>query len=572
MPSMNAPEQLLEHPSKRLSEREFLVPPHAGWNASRYFCLYRLLLASLLLTLAWLDRQSVLLELRYVPSVYVWAVHAYFAAALLMYVAARNRWPGFPAHLGLQIAVDVVVLTLLIYTSTGLHGGLGMCLLIAVSGLSVLSSRKLAIFTASLASLAILGGEVYTWLLHHTSQPSYTHAGLLGFAFFFSAGLLQSLASRATSSEKLVTEQAAFLSDLSRLNEHIVQHMHLGILVIDVDEEVRLCNPTAEAMLSVRRGKGRKLRELSPALRERVQDWVRDGEDPVGLLSVPESGMEARLNFVELPTSPSFAVLILMEDAAVFKQRVQQMKLASLGRLTAGIAHEVRNPLGAISQAGQLLSESSGLREQDRRLADMIVEHARRMNRIVENVSGLSRRSGEMEQMDLSEWLRGFVQELKEHKRLSDKDIHLEVRQEPLLVSVDASQLYQVLWNLAENALRYSAGVPLLTFSCGTEKDRPPFLEVRDQGGGIHAEQAEHLFEPFFTTEPQGSGMGLYIAKELCEANQVRLFLSENSPQGCCFRMDFAPLPSQERSALFGQAASGKGERSDEPIFGGAGS
>jgi two-component system sensor histidine kinase PilS (NtrC family) len=235
------------------------------------------------------------------------------------------------------------------------------------------------------------------------------------------------------------------------------------------------------------------------------------------------------------------------------RQRAQQLKLASLGRLTASIAHEIRNPLGAISHAGQLLAESPNLDAQDQRLSGIIKEHCGRVNGIIENVMSLSRRETSMPEIfELEHWLETFYQEMTGRLDLASEEVIVRKQVDDAVhVRMDASQLHQVLWNLCENGLRYGRSLPRLILRYGIRDDsQRPYLDVIDSGEGIPEDDIEHIFEPFFTTAgQQGTGLGLYLARELCEGNQASLSLLESTSEGCCFRILFAhPERSQEIS------------------------
>ncbi len=239
---------------------------------------------------------------------------------------------------------------------------------------------------------------------------------------------------------------------------------------------------------------------------------------------------------------------MFLEDAAETRQRAQQLKLASLGRLTASIAHEIRNPLGAISHAGQLLSESPDLTAQDRRLTDIVLQHSQRVNAIIENVMTIGRRHDVVsESFALRPWLEQFCAELEERFELAEGDVVQHWLHEPIVVKIDKSQLQQVLWNLSENGLRYAGQAPRLVFEAGIiESNGRPFLDVLDSGPGLSDAIADRLFEPFATTESSGTGLGLYIARELCESNQASLQLIERQ-RGCRFRIVFAHPGRQQR-------------------------
>jgi two-component system sensor histidine kinase PilS (NtrC family) len=237
--------------------------------------------------------------------------------------------------------------------------------------------------------------------------------------------------------------------------------------------------------------------------------------------------------------------LIYLEDSSVMAQQAQQMKLASLGRLAAGVAHEIRNPLGAISHAGQLLSESPQLEGPDKRLTEIIQTQSRRMNRIIENVLQLSRRAHSNPQhIRLQSWLEHFASEFAQERHVDAHSIAVDINPPDMEIHVDPTQLQQVLTNLCDNGVRHSAdhpGLPKVELRGGvTRESGGPFLDVIDHGSGIPPENAEHIFEPFFTTETTGTGLGLYIARELCEINRARLSYLPVPTGGSCFRINFS--------------------------------
>jgi two-component system sensor histidine kinase PilS (NtrC family) len=234
---------------------------------------------------------------------------------------------------------------------------------------------------------------------------------------------------------------------------------------------------------------------------------------------------------------------VFLEDLAQITQQAQQLKLAALGRLTAGISHEIRNPLGAISHAAQLLAESEELDSADRRLTQIIQDHSQRMNRVIENVLQLSRRQQSAPQrLDLKPWLEDFVGEIREQAN-ERQHIHLRINSGDFTTLMDPNQLRQILDNLIRNAWRHSAqlheqaDVWLALFV--DPDSQLAVLEVQDNGPGVSAEEQAHLFEPFFTTSSQGTGLGLYLSRELCESNQARLDFKSRQGGGC-FRITFA--------------------------------
>jgi two-component system sensor histidine kinase PilS (NtrC family) len=249
-------------------------------------------------------------------------------------------------------------------------------------------------------------------------------------------------------------------------------------------------------------------------------------------------------SFVHMQRGEKIDTLVFLDDISQIAQQAQQLKLASLGRLTAGIAHEIRNPLGAISHAAQLLQESEELPSSDRRLAQIIPDHSRRMNLVIENVLQLSRRrQAEPQLLDLKYWLHRFASEFR-HNLPEQQTLHLKTCSGSLQTRMDPHQLTQVLTNLVQNGLRYSSqchpqGQVWLDLFRDPVSDLP-VLEVLDDGPGVPDEQLQNIFEPFYTTDNKGTGLGLYISRELCESNQARLDYQRRQSGGSCLRITFA--------------------------------
>lgn len=513
-----------------------------SWQALVYFEFYRLFVAFLFVSLYWIGRLPQPIG-DYDTRLFFTSVHAYLLLSLVAIFSTHLKIPSYRIQVAVQVFMDVAVITLLMYSSGGLDSGFGMLLVIVVAGGALLSPGRTGILFAAVATIAVLGHEVYSQLHGLFVQPNYTHAGFLGITFFGTAFVSNALAARVEKSEALARQRAIDVQNLSKLNEHIVQQMETGIVLLDADLRIRLLNGSAYSLLGVAGNPvGGEISALSGELDQKVRSWLSGAGGQTPVFARPGGGMELQASFSRLSSENRTDILIILEDAAMLRQRAQQMKLASLGRLTASIAHEVRNPLGAISHASQLLSESASMSDEDRRLTSIIDEHSRRVNNIIENIMSISRRNASRpEPVDLSRWLKAFTEEFAARHELGPGAIAVESQESELRVQMDPTQLHQVLWNLCENGIRYSRREPLLVLRCG--RDIPtlrPYIEIADNGAGIPAEQRDQLFEPFFTTEPEGTGLGLYIARELCEANQASLHLVESLAGGCCFRISFA--------------------------------
>jgi two-component system sensor histidine kinase PilS (NtrC family) len=350
-------------------------------------------------------------------------------------------------------------------------------------------------------------------------------------------------------SEELVRQRELDIANLAELNEFIVRHLRESILVVDAQDRIRLINDSAARLL--RGGDARPgmlLGEASPRLLYLLHTWRRQSPEwHVQTLSLVGMGGAALLqpHFVALEGTNAGPTLIFLEDTSALAERVQQSKLAALGRLSASIAHEIRNPVGAMSHAAQLLRESPNLTSQDRRLTDIITSNGERVSTIIENVLQLSRRdSTRAETVDLHVWLRTFLPEITDTLQLQPDSIRLSPTAEPVEVRVDPSHLHQLLWNLCENAVKYgrSAGSDE-AIELHTGRIAPtnrPFLEVRDRGPGIPTTDTEKIFEPFFTAGEGGTGLGLFIARELAQCNGAILVYEPRAGGGSVFRLVFA--------------------------------
>jgi len=521
-----------------------------SWRALKYFNLYRFLISLLFVGLIWIGQLPEPLGV-YNQRLFAFTAHGYLLVSIIIAVVIRMQMPRYKLQVAVHVLIDIIAISLMMYASNGLDSGFGMLLVIAVAGGSILCAGRIAILFAAMAALAVLGQEVYLQFFRYYPPPNYTHAGFLGITYFATAILGHILAARVEKSEALVKQQEIDLESLSRLNEIIVQRMQAGIIVLDDENRIRLSNESARGLLGLS-GKinNRSVAEVAPEIIDKLKKWL-DGDGKNNVIIKPARGeVDVQVSFTGLKPDTRFGTLVFLEDVALMRQRAQQLKLASLGRLAASIAHEVRNPLGAITHASQLLSETGQTGDENNRLIEIIMDQSHRVNTIIENVQHISRRETATPQLiEIKPWLQDFIHEFITRKNIPEGKIKFTIERDDIMVRMDSSQLYQVIWNLAENAIRYSTGDILLEMHCGIKKEsQRAYIDIIDHGPGIKEEVLDHLFEPFFTTDSQGTGLGLYIARELCEANQAALSLYRNSTDGCCFRIHFPHMQKQQNT------------------------
>ncbi|TGN38442.1 sensor histidine kinase [Marinobacter confluentis] len=511
---------------------------------------YRVVLSLLLVALLFIAPTEFDTRMRaaeyYQASIFTYlAINLLIALILLAGFQPRNR------HIILSIFMDILILHGLLLTSSGMTSGLANLVIVTVAAGNILTPTRIGTLYAALGAICSLGIASWSVLSMFASADEIVRAGSLGILYFAAAFILQYISRRMVRSEALASSRAKSIAELEQINRQIIQRMRTGILVLDRYGAIRLANAAAEELLfgsapseeTLSRG-----RTLPKPLRRGLESWLKNPRERTEPFQAMPTAPMVQANFTQLDQERGDQILVFIDDLSKVTQQAQQMKLASLGRLTAGIAHEVRNPLGAISHASQLMRESEHLDDGDRRMLDIIQRHSKRVNGIIENVLDLSRRreaSSDLVQVD--QWLQAFRDDYLQTLDGTDGNppvIHLEIEDNLPQARFDISQLEQVLVNLCDNGLRYSlehTGQPEIRLHAGATADgERTYIDVRDFGVGIPQENRASVFEPFFTTDKSGTGLGLYLARELCESNQAHLSLVDSKNPGCCFRITFA--------------------------------
>ena len=503
------------------------------WRSLRFFTIYRLSIAALFLVVPLFFGDTVSLGTQD-PRLFARVAAVYLLLAVAFLVVLLRRPRRFNLQLSVQVAVDIAALTLMMFASGGQKSGIAMLLLVVVAGAALVGQGRMTLFYAALASVAMLLEESWRALALEADPADFVRTGIICIAFFATAIIARLLAQRVVANETLARERGRGLNDQLRISERIIRDMEDGVLVVDGDGHVRLLNPRAEALLGVQAAAGAELTTFSWGLADRFRVWSAQPVEMVEMLR-QESGPPLRVRYMPSAELGGHA-LIYLEDMERVQSQAQQLKLAALGRLTANMAHEIRNPLAAISHAAELLAEE----ESDplhQRLARIIHDNTRRLNRLVTEVLELGRRDrAQPEALRWQTFLSGFLEELALHdasagRRLQIGDLDVELR-------FDRGHLYRVLWNLLGNALRHASaadGAVRLEARAVATANRVE-LHIIDDGPGVNEAQRNQVFEPFFTTHGAGTGLGLYIARELCEASGASLELLDEAP-GAHFRI-----------------------------------
>ena len=474
---------------------------------------------------------------------------AYFVFALAVIPSLKHRWLDIDIFTTISLGIDVLIIALLTFASGGMSSGLAALLVVPVGAAAFVVRQRLGLLFAALAALSLLVQQALTALASRGDAGDFAAAGIVGALMFIVALGVGPLARGLRESEELVRQREVDVANLAELNQFIVQHLRESILVVDESARIRLINESAAQLL---KGGGQVpagtlLGEVAPRLLYLLDTWRRHTHDwqlsSLSMLS-SDGGNMVQPHFVSLDRTNTGPTLIFLEDTTLISERVQQSKLAALGRLSASIAHEIRNPVGAMSHAAQLLAESPAITPAERRLTTIITNNGERVSTIVDNVLQLSRRdSTRQERLDLNSWLKEFLGEFRQTAQVDERMLQVQLASDELEVRVDPTHLHQLLWNLCENALKYGrtpADDPIELQTGRMPLSERPFLEVCDRGVGIAAADAERIFEPFFTGGRGGTGLGLFIARELAQCNRAILAYEPRNGGGSIFRIVFA--------------------------------
>jgi two-component system sensor histidine kinase PilS (NtrC family) len=534
----------LNRPFERRIDYNTSPDPALVWRVLAVLNLYRVLVPLVLLGLYSLGGARGFAV--YSSQVFFGATVFYFCFGLVSVVFVRRRLASAKAQTILQAAVDMFVLVLLLHTCGGVASGLGVLFLVPVGALAFLQPPRSALFLAAIAAIAILADTIWQQLGDKSDINSYATAGLLGAVLFVTAGAAAFAAVRMRESEALVRQKDVDLANLAELSQYIVQHLRESLLVVDADDKIRLINESAAEMLGDDHAVPAALvGEVSPRLLYSLSTWRQRhlGNDTPSSFVAADGARVIQPHFAPLGAEPG-PTLIFLEDTSLLAERVQQGKLAALGRLSASIAHEIRNPVGAMSHAGQLLAESVHIGADERRLTDIIQINSERVSTIINNVLQLSRREAtKPTRLSLGDWLEEFLEEFCETMQVRADQIGVHEGEDNLEVRIDPSHLHQVVWNLCDNAMKFGEALDGISFDINLGRLSPsnrPYLEVSNRGPGIEPKSADRIFEPFFTGRKGGTGLGLFIARELCQLNRSILLYEDRSGGGSTFRIVFS--------------------------------
>jgi two-component system sensor histidine kinase PilS (NtrC family) len=529
----SAPELVLPPRPLAAARAEPAAVPDSFWVSLRYFNAYRIAIAGLFLVSAF--AYSDLLSVGSQDVRLFAGTSAVYLAAAIAYQVILTRLPqNFDTQLTTQVCTDVLATALLMFAAGGFRSGLAVMLLISIAAASLVSRGRRLLFYAALATVAVLVEQAVEVVVHGDPLGGFIPPALISIGYFATAFVLNQLAQRVITNERVARQRGVDLANQLRINQLVIQDVQDGVLVVDSNGLVRSHNRRIDQLLGRPAPELDQIDAYSPELAHALADWRR-GERTSASLTLGDAGTLVRARFVEAGVAGDSFTVIYLEDISKLEDQARQLKLAALGRLTANIAHEIRNPLAAITHAAELLQEENRQPARER-LTRIIRDNAGRLDRMVKDVLELNRRDrAQAESIRVGPFLTAFLDEFVQNEQLERGGFVLE-RDGDGVVDFDRVHLHQVLWNLARNAWRHSrkaaGSVRLRLLRHGNRLE----LRVIDDGPGVTKDLQSQLFEPFFTTYSAGTGLGLYIARELCAANGAALDYVDRGP-GADFRI-----------------------------------
>jgi len=500
--------------------------PESAWRTLTSFAVYRMLFVIALAIIFWGVTTFPVIGGAY-PFIAAVTLGSYLAVAAMLIIATQLRVPSASIQLTAQVLVDIVMIVFLMHASGGSRSGIGMLLIVSLAAGALVSQGRMAYFHAAIAALAVLFEQLWQVLYLDATVAEFVPSGMLSTGYFVIAGLSNTLAKYAEGAEQIAEKRGVDLANLGQINELVIRDMKDGFVVVDEMNIIRQHNPQSQRLVGgLVTATGQQLQTASPQLAQLLAEWRQDRMRIFPIVRDPLTKHEYQPRFIAIGEAEVSPTVVFIEDASRIRAQAQQMKLVALGRLTASIAHEIRNPLSSINHAAELLNEDPCRTTADSRLLTIIHDNAHRLDRLVEEVLYLNRRDrAHPEPVDLNIFLAQFLQDFCANEKQQSSIYQLIGLSEQRTIKAlfDRAHLDQVLWNLVRNATRFASGDTAAVKIIINQSRQHVSISVYDDGPGVAADALSHLFEPFFTTDTKGTGLGLYIARELAEVNDATL-------------------------------------------------
>lgn len=508
--------------------------PESFWRSLRHLNGFRLYLAVFFVLSALFSEQLSWLSRDHLGA---FLIISLFYAGITWPIRrmVNDRRPEFEKQLFGQLLVDSGTLVILMHLGGGKDTGLALLIMVYMAAAGLHARTRTMLLIPALATLGLLVEQGLALWMWESGAQGFVQAGMLAVGFFMVASLSHVLARGTLAAAELAGVKEQEAANLEKVNARVIQELPYGVLVVDGRGRLLQSNGQAGAWLDCDSVAHADLRECSPALADLLAAWRRGEKDQRALFKGAR-GHHFRARLIELDAEREEGAVIILEDLSELEREAQKLKLAALGRLTANLAHEIRNPLSAVQHAAQLLAEDVPGDSPSSRLTRIIEVNAARLNRMVEDVLLLNRSDRLVrEPIHLAEFIAEFIMQFQGGEHLPEGLIRVEIA-EDLLVAFDRTHLHQILWNLLRNGLRYCSRAPGSILISARPEGGKCLVEVYNDGEPIPPDMVARLFEPFFTTSSRGTGLGLHIARELAEANHAELSCQARD-EGAVFRL-----------------------------------
>ena len=476
------------------------------------------------------------------PYLYLNALAGYALITLMTYVALRH-WPyQLNNQTTVMLIVDISALTVMLYASGGPSVQMSMLYIVVVMAANILLPAGRALSIALLAAITVIYQQFFYSLAQSADIRGISNAALLALSFIGVSLFGQLITQRLRLVEHLAQQRARQITHLQGINQKIIEQIDTGLIVLDEQQHILLINQAAQrlAFSDIPAHTpliDQPLATVHPQLAEQIQEALDQKHyELLFYAQTKKQDLNLQLNQLKHDDQATY-ILVSMQSLQRLNQKVQQLKLASLGQLTASIAHEIRNPLAAISQASELMAEST-LEDTNQELLALIQRQTKRLDLIIDDILNMSKRKSiNPQQIIVKSW---FDKLFNDDLPIIKPCIQVHI-QNNITVWFDPLQLQHILVNLLQNAVHHSKKLhiaPVVRVVASHDQDNQVVLDVMDSGPGVSAKALQTLFEPFFTTEPNGTGLGLYLSKAFCEANDAQLLYIPQT-RGACFRIVF---------------------------------
>jgi two-component system sensor histidine kinase PilS (NtrC family) len=451
---------LFQQPSSTSFNKNFALQndPSLQVRAIRIINIFRFIL-SLIFVVFYAYANKLGLISKENPSLFFSLAVAYMLYSLTLLIVTLLKSDKISAFHPIYIVIDILFIILMMHAAGGIQSGLGLLLIISIVTASLVSDGRLALFYAAMATIGLLLEQTYQIAQWQLSTSSYTQPAMLSLSCFATASLAYSLAKRILQSEALASSRGVDLKNLAQVNALITQEMQDGVLVVDEQLNVRHRNAQAEQLLTLQFN-GNKIPALqhsAPDIAAILTKWKAHHVSEKELMTtVNNKQLNLRIEPLNHQNRQQGAV-VFIQDWSKIQAAAQQAKLAALGRLTANIAHEIRNPLNAISHASQLLQEEQQLIKGNERILQIIADNTQRINQIIKDVLELNRRDRtQQDKIQLQSFIEDFYYQFCTIEKIPEAHFTLNLENCDANIMFDSHHLTQIFWNLCKNGWEHS--------------------------------------------------------------------------------------------------------------------